>query len=196
MGQVGTGPFIISEVVPSSYAKYVRNPIYWDTTTINGVEYSLPFVDELIYPIIPDESTQIAALRSGKLDFLHTVDLVYKDSLAKSAPELITSKWLMAYGRAVLLQSSESQYEDKFLVPSPYPDGLFTNPDLRRAIAYATDQQALGEAVYEDFVLNNLYLPRGDFMYTAVADMPEQARMMFEYHPDLARKLMADRLLS
>jgi len=45
---VGTGPFMFKEYVMGSHMGYVRNPNYWDTTTVNGKEYEVPFVDELI----------------------------------------------------------------------------------------------------------------------------------------------------
>ena len=66
---VGTGPFILSKYVEGAYVMYDRNPDYWLTTTIDGKEYELPFIDTVIYPIIPDESTQIAALRTAQLDW-------------------------------------------------------------------------------------------------------------------------------
>jgi peptide/nickel transport system substrate-binding protein len=40
--QVGTGPFMFEEYVIGSYMSFKRNPNYWGTTTINGVEYQLP----------------------------------------------------------------------------------------------------------------------------------------------------------
>jgi peptide/nickel transport system substrate-binding protein len=64
----GSGPFILTDFTAGAACTYVRNPNYWRTTTINGVEYETPFIDTLVMPIIPDESTKLAALRTGKLD--------------------------------------------------------------------------------------------------------------------------------
>ncbi|GAJ03263.1 unnamed protein product, partial [marine sediment metagenome] len=95
----GSGPFIFTEYVEGSYLAYERNSNYWNTTIIDGVEYQMPFVDKVIYPIIPDESTQIAALRTAKIDHWPRVPLVYEDSLADTCPEMIRFKWLS--GRVV-----------------------------------------------------------------------------------------------
>ena len=65
--QVSDGPFIITNYVEGSECTYERNPNYWGKTTINGKSYNLPFIDTLEYPIIPEEATTVAALRTGKL---------------------------------------------------------------------------------------------------------------------------------
>ncbi|GAH60941.1 unnamed protein product, partial [marine sediment metagenome] len=83
---VGTGPFYITENVHGSHLGFARNPDYWRTTIINGVEYDLPFIDELIMPFIPDESTRMAALRTGVLDACLTVDATPAASLEMTAP--------------------------------------------------------------------------------------------------------------
>ena len=75
---VGTGPFMVDEYVVGSHAKYLRNPNYWGTTTINGKVYDdIPFIDELVMPIIPDESTRIASLRTGGIDLTFVVSTKY-----------------------------------------------------------------------------------------------------------------------
>ena len=72
--QVGSGPFIIEEYVVGSHMAYKRNTNYWDKTTIGGKEYQIPFIDKIVVPIIPDDSTQVAALRTGKVDIDEGVD--------------------------------------------------------------------------------------------------------------------------
>ena len=36
---------------------YVKNPNYWGTEKINGVETKLPLVDKVVYRTIKDEAT-------------------------------------------------------------------------------------------------------------------------------------------
>ena len=74
---VGTGPFAIKEYVSGSHIAYQRNPDYWKTTVIDGKEYQTPFVDEMVWPFIADESTQIAALRTATLDAHLNVDVAH-----------------------------------------------------------------------------------------------------------------------
>ena len=42
--QVGTGAWMFEEWVVGSHMSYVRNPNYWDSTTIDGVEYYAGYV--------------------------------------------------------------------------------------------------------------------------------------------------------
>ena len=85
---VGTGPFLVKEAVVGSHIVFARNPQYWRTTTIDGTEYALPFIDEMIMPNLPDETTQIASLRTGKLDIMGTVSVKYRETLADTSPDL------------------------------------------------------------------------------------------------------------
>ena len=85
---VGTGPFMIEDYVKGSHVSYVRNPNYWDTYTHNGKEYEIPFIDRMVKSLIVDETTKIAALRTGKVEWSI---IKYRNipSLEKSNPELI-----------------------------------------------------------------------------------------------------------
>ena len=86
---VGTGPFAIKEYVSGSHIAYQRNPDYWKTTVIDGKEYQTPFVDEMVWPFIADESTQIAALRTATLDAHLNVDVAHQASLDRTSPDLL-----------------------------------------------------------------------------------------------------------
>ncbi|GAI38768.1 unnamed protein product, partial [marine sediment metagenome] len=91
---VGTGPFMLVDYVEGSSVTYEKNPNYWGTTVIDGKEYKLPFVDKLVRPIILDESTRLAALRTAKVDYDYVIEWKYTDSLEKTNPELNKFRWL------------------------------------------------------------------------------------------------------
>ena len=78
---VGTGPFTIAEYVRGDHTTYLKNPNYSRTVTINGKEYKTPFIDKMVWPMITDEATQIASLRTGKVDWDTTVSPRYADTL-------------------------------------------------------------------------------------------------------------------
>jgi peptide/nickel transport system substrate-binding protein len=54
---IGTGPFILGENIPDESVTYVRNEAYWNAP--------LPYLDTMQYRIIPDPTSQVAALASG-----------------------------------------------------------------------------------------------------------------------------------
>ena len=68
----GTGPFMLGDFVQGNSNTYVKNPNYWGSEKINGVETKLPLVDKLVYRTIKDEATFLTALRTGKLDILES----------------------------------------------------------------------------------------------------------------------------
>jgi ABC-type transport system substrate-binding protein len=88
---IGTGAFMLTEYVPGSALSYQKNPNYWGTNPAGpGKGDKLPYVDELKQLIIEDSSTQLAAVRTGKVDFSLWTDLTLDDTLAlmDQRPEL------------------------------------------------------------------------------------------------------------
>ncbi len=57
----GTGPFKFVEWVRGQYIKLAKNPDYWG---------GAPYVDFLVYKVIPEEATRVLALESGEADVL------------------------------------------------------------------------------------------------------------------------------
>lgn len=57
---VGTGPFKLEEWVPDNYMKLVRNPSYF--------EKEFPYLDAVIFRVIPEQTSLLAGIKSGSLD--------------------------------------------------------------------------------------------------------------------------------
>ncbi|MEW5815742.1 MAG: ABC transporter substrate-binding protein [Spirochaetota bacterium] len=57
---VGTGPFKLGEWVPDNYMKLVRNPEYF--------EKGLPYLDAVIFRVIPEQTSLLAGVKAGSLD--------------------------------------------------------------------------------------------------------------------------------
>jgi len=177
--QVGTGPFMLKEYVVGSHITFARNPNYWETATINGVEYPLPFIDEMIWPIIPDESTQIAALRTGAIDWSELVAASYWSALDKTAPGLLSAKVAGASTQGVRLKCNVPPFDDV---------------NVRRAMMIGTDIKAhialLGAGPLQiDFFPA---YPGDPAVYTPMAELPAETRLLYDYNPTLAKKMLAD----
>lgn len=91
---VGTGPFVISEYVKGSYAKYVKNENY----RIDGQ----PYLDELTISYITDSTAQLSAFMNGEVDLLATNDSTIitqldgkYQNIAQEAPDLGQIKYVM-----------------------------------------------------------------------------------------------------
>ena len=175
---VGTGAFIMTNYVSGSAVTYERNPDYWGTTTINGKVYQTPFIDKLVYPIIADESTCIAALRTGTIDWWPRVKLVFEDDLSKTCPDLVQLHYLT--GRV--------QYFRVNRLDTPY----LSNRDVRRALMVAVDFTAIRDVVYEQGDIYGWPLGRGVPGATLLEDLPAEASVLYSFNPTLARQMIAD----
>ena len=175
---VGTGPFMIKEAVVGSHLTYERNPHYWDTTTINGVEYEVPFVDELVWPIIVDTSTQIAAVRTGKIDVHYSVHPEYKKTLSETCPELLFSTWPHCTMKCTSLRTDRPP---------------FNNKEVRRAMMIAIDRETIMKAMFgEGDIYGWPIAPALTGSYTPRDELPPETQELFEYNPDKARQMLAD----
>ena len=175
---VGTGPFIMIDYVAGSYTAYERNPNYWGKVTINGKEYQLPFVDKLFNPIIPDSATQMAALKTGKVDVDLAVVATYKDTLRTVCPQLIVTKHLHNCAWIVVFSDNPP----------------FNDINVRRAMMIGTDMKAVaqavwGEGVQQVFPFTPLSSPA---IYTQIEDLPPETKALFEYDPVKAKEMLAD----
>jgi peptide/nickel transport system substrate-binding protein len=177
----GTGPFELVEYIKGSSYTYKKNPNYWEKDPEGR---RLPYLDKWRVLIIPDKSTRISALRTGKIDMLQ-VQRVDHVSLQKTNPELQLHRALNGYQTRIGLMCNSR----------PFGPTMDKNAKLvRRAACLAVDHQALirgfykGEAKIIPFVIPPMYKD----MYTALEDLPESARELFGYNPEKAKKLLAE----
>jgi peptide/nickel transport system substrate-binding protein len=177
--QVGTGPFIFKEYVVGSHMSFKSNPDWWKTTIIDGVEYQVPFVDEIIKPIIPDEATQMAALRTAKLDYVHYVPVRQWENLDTTAPELVSARLVAERGMTVALKTSEAPFDDV---------------NVRRALMIGTDMKAFADAMGVGPLPTYWFpmYPGNPTVFTTLEELPSETRLLFDYNPELARQMLAD----
>ena len=178
--QVGTGPFMFKDYVVGSNMSLERNPNWWQTTTIDGVEYEGPFLDEMIWPIIPDIATQIAALLTGKIDYYWLVPAEQWDHLDKVGPELQSAKFPAAFGRSMIFVCDEPPFDSR---------------EVRRAMMIGTDLK-LFQDLYGRGSLPLHHWPisssHSESIYTPMEKLPEEARMLYDYNPELASKMLRE----
>ncbi len=177
--QVGTGPFMLDEYVVGSHFRFIKNPVWYKTTTINGVEYPLPFVEELITPIIPDRTTRQAAMRTGKLDHYYRVPAEYWKSLDEGAIGIQSVKYPGPEGYALYLKHDRPPFD---------------NLEVRRAMMIGTNFTAFAE-LYGLGPLpidwHPVYSEHPETVYTPLEKLPLADRILYEYDPAEARKILA-----
>lgn len=178
----GTGPFMLVDRVSGSSATLERNPNYWGKDPLHP-ENQLPYVDGVKILIIPDASTRMAALRTGKVDLVGGLSREDRDSLLMTHPELKGQRYLESAVPGIYMRLDK-------------PELPFGDINVRRALSMAIDR----ETIVRDF-----YLGEGEWynypimqmkeyinLYTPFEELPESAREIFEYHPEKAKELLAE----
>jgi peptide/nickel transport system substrate-binding protein len=180
--RVGTGPYIFEEYVVGSHMSFTKNPNWWrKTTTIDGVEYDIPFIDKMIKPIMPDEATRLAALRTANLDFHYEVDAAAWDILDKTKG-IVPNKFDAGMGYRWALNVQNEPLD---------------NIAVRRALFRATNIDGFGKMVYAGLDLD---VPLHWFpMYskdpsatTPMNELPADIKELYDYNPEAAKKMLAD----
>jgi peptide/nickel transport system substrate-binding protein len=134
----------------------------------------------LVYPIIPDEATQIAALRTGNIDFMYPVQSRHWSDLAETAPEIESSKVPAGRGTVIALNTTDAPVNDVA---------------VRRALMVGTDLRAFHDLHGDVGVLPLHWYPKapGDpSTYTPLEELPEDVRVLYEYDPELAKEMLAE----
>ena len=176
---IGTGPFIMQDLVSGASATLVKNPNYWGHDE-RYPQNQLPYVDTLKILIIPDASTALAALRSGKIDIMDSITVSQAQSLQKTNPELIQKTYplLTAY-------SLDERNDVK-----PYADVR-----VRQAMQMALDLPSIaknyfaGTALAYPLSLTSYYEKGWGLPYP---DWPQDLKDQYAYNPAGAKKLLAD----
>ena len=177
---VGTGPYMITDYVEDSKIAFVKNPDYWETDPVGeGKGNQLPYADEVIELIIPDMSTTLAALRTGKLDLLEGINLEDGKTILSTAPDIESSKYLSALVWGIGMKQDE-------------PEKPFSDVRVRQALMMATDFESIkrdyfgGEAEIDIYPINF----QTTSLYEPLDDMPAAVQELFTYNPDKARELL------
>ncbi|MCL0029268.1 ABC transporter substrate-binding protein [Dehalococcoidia bacterium] len=173
---VGTGPFALTEYVEGSSITWEKNPNYWK----NDEKYpdnQLPYVDNIRLLILPETATRVAAMRSGKVDFLYdSIPLDTAKSLAKTNPEIVQHTY-RGRSNSTLFVNQEKDF--------------FSDINVRHALQMAIDLQTINNMIYGG--LGN-WEPTGMSSVpgwtTPFAEWPEELRKFHSYDPAGAEALL------
>lgn len=128
---VGTGPFMLTAWQHGTTMTLKRNPFYWKQAADGK---PLPYLDELEFPIIPDDSTRLLKLKAGEIDGTEFVPFSRVKEL-QADPKLRMELW----------PSTRVVYFTMFCGPT-LKDGKpnpLSNPKVRQALNYAVNKDAV-----------------------------------------------------
>lgn len=139
---IGTGPFKFIEWKQDNYIKFEKfddyEPRSEDPSGLGGEKVAM--VDEINWNFVPDSSTRVNGLLSGKYDFAHMIDYDAIPQL-EGSPDVEVDVW--PYGIEGLVFNKK--------------EGLFTDVKARQAVNYALDMDTVMSSAFsgEDFYTLN-----------------------------------------
>ena len=138
----GLGPFVVSSFEAGQRLVLAKNPHYWRKSG----SASLPYIDRVVFDIIPDEQTQLLRLEAGQIDMT---------SSQLPAEDYAPLKKDADAGRVKLYDLGPALYPDFFwinLKPGAFagdPRAAWIQRDeLRAAISLAVDRQLFADTVF------------------------------------------------
>ena len=173
---VGTGPFMMTDRVEGASVTWTKNPDYWGFDP-KYPQNRLPYVDELKLLAIPELTTSLAALRSGKLDYHRQVtDLDAVLSVQRTNPEIEAHFF---YFRS----------NDSFSLDVRKPP--FDDINVRHAMQMALDNETSAATLWSgraDPTPFGLIGVKG--YYIPFDEWPAEVKQWYRYDPEAAEKLL------
>ena len=128
---IGSGPFVLAEWQRNQLMRLRRNPYYWKQAEDGK---SLPYVDELEFQIITDDSTRILKLQAGEI---HGTELIPYPRVKElqGDPNLRVDLW-PSTKRVFFVMNVRPTLKNG--APNPLGDVR-----VRRALNYAVNKEAL-----------------------------------------------------
>ena len=181
---VGTGPFMLKDYVVGSSLTFDRSPNYWEKDPVgDGMGSQLPYLDGVKLLIIGDISTQLAAIRTAKVDILHSVSWENADDLRRRNPELMSKKYFSESPGAIWMRTDKT-------------DTPYSKKEVRRALMMATDFESIKETYCggEAQILSWPICEMKEFKdaYLPLEEAPASVQELYVYNPTKAKQLLAD----
>ena len=176
---VGTGPFKFHFWIENSRLALHKNENYFQTDEAGE---QLPYLDAVSVSFIPDKSAAYLDFLKGNFDFMSGLHASYKDELLTAVGELNP-----IYSDKFYLQRHpflKTDYLGFQISDSLNQGSAWLNADLRRAVNYAIDRDAMVR-----YLRNNVYTPaHGGFIPKGMPGYNENAG--YTYRPDSVRAIL------
>jgi len=183
---IGSGAYMLTDWIDNTTAKFVRNPDYYEMDPFFPSN-KLPYPDTVTCIVMPDASSRLAAIRTGKLDKLG----------GSSAPVSVDD------GLSIIKTNPELKYTAYLDTSQPaiYPKiQVKTNPTydvrVRQALTMSINYQGIIDTMYKGkgvaFNFPMSPIPGWLNFYTPLDKMPADVQKLYSYNIDGAKQLMSD----
>jgi peptide/nickel transport system substrate-binding protein len=158
-GAIGTGPFMYQEYKKGEAVILTRFDDYWG---------GKPYLDSVVFRILPEMSSRINALKTGEIDF------------ARIEPKYVAE--LLAAG-TLEIKVIDVDMEDQFWFNVGKP--FLKDKRTRQALVYALDREAMLQATYMGYgrVADSPFTP----FTSAYEPLPQ-----YEFNPEKSKQLLEE----
>ena len=184
---IGTGPFTISEYVPLERVTLQRNPNYWLQDAEGN---SLPYLDEVVYHIVPDFAAELSMFESRVTDYHGVLGEEYEALKSQEeAGNFTIHRRGPAFGTTFLTFNQNPGLNPETGEPLLSPEKLawFQSVEFRRAVAHSVDKATIVEEIYE-----GLAYPQWAPVSPAAGDFHNPDIPRYEYDPARANAILDD----
>jgi peptide/nickel transport system substrate-binding protein len=188
---VTSGPWRIAQYVPGEKTVLARNPYFFG---VDKDKKRLPYLDEIVFLIVPDLDAADLKFRAGELHGLDDVKPEnynwYEDNQQKNnftlhdlGPDLNTNHFWFNLNR-VQKPTPGKKMGDPFVDPVKY--AWFNDPIFRRAVSMAIDRDAMIPSVFYGEAVKNWAIATPGNKVWHTPDL-----LKYDYNPGEAKKLLA-----
>lgn len=140
---VSVGPFVLTRYEPGQRLVFDRNPRFWRK---DAAGVALPYLDHLVFEIVPDQNAELVRLQSGAIDMMQ--QQIRTEDIATLRP-LVDQK------KVQLLELGVSADPNVFffnLRPQQWAgdprEAWLPRKEFRQAISHAVDREAFANTVF------------------------------------------------
>ena len=171
------GGYYIAEYEPGVRVVAVRNPNYWKK---DDAGVSLPYIERVIYQIVPDRNTEFLLFKEGTKDAYSARPEDLDELLDAEDPDYTV------YNGGARLGSSFVAFNQNPDTMDPLVYSWFSRTEFRQAMSSVLNRDRIASQVYR-----GLAEPALHFFARANPYFDESIRQRFDYDPDRARELLA-----
>jgi peptide/nickel transport system substrate-binding protein len=179
---VSLGPFKLASYTSGQRLLFDRNPHYWKKDAA-GIQ--LPYLDQVVFEIVPDQNAELVRLQGGQLDTLQ--QQVRLEDLATLRP-------LEQQGKLKIIEVGVNPDPDVFFfnLRSPY----WAKDPRREWITRKEFRHAISHAIDREMYANTVYLGAGVPIWGPITTgnkvwfSPNVKR--YGYSPDRAKEILAE----
>ena len=176
---IGTGPFTIERYDPNERVVFRRNPDYWLTDHAGN---ALPYLDQLIWVIVPDLETAISKFRAGESDSYAVPGMALAELESLQEEENFT------------INRQGPNFGSEFLTFNVNPEAVapiklswFENVRFRQAVAHVVDKARI-----IDEVQDGLGYPQWSSVSPAAGDFHNPDVRRYEFDIAEANRILDD----